>query len=64
MDAEIVAFSRKYSQVISEVFRGKQAPQTVKWSDNSQFEIGQGFVQLDFQQRSQLLVLFFANAKR
>jgi hypothetical protein len=46
------------------VFRGKQAPQTIKWSPNSQFEIGQGFVQLDFQQQSQLLVLFFANAKR
>jgi hypothetical protein len=64
MDAEIVEFSRKYSEVISAVFRGKQAPQTIKWSPNSQFEIGQGFVQLDFQQQSQLLVLFFANAKR
>lgn len=64
MDAEIVEFSRKYSEVISAVFRGKQAPQTIKWSASSQFEIGQGFVQMDFQQRTQLLVLFFSTAKR
>lgn len=64
MDAEIGEFSRKYSLVISEVFRGKQAPQTIKWSPNSQFEIGQGFVLMDFRQQSQLLVLFFTPAKR
>ena len=40
MDAEIGELSRKYSRVISEVFRGKQPPQTIKWSPNGQFEIG------------------------
>ncbi|WP_188589720.1 hypothetical protein [Achromobacter denitrificans] len=40
MDAEIGELSRKYSRVISEVFRGKQPPQKIKWSPNGQFEIG------------------------
>jgi hypothetical protein len=40
MDAEIGELSRKYSPVISEVFRGKQPPQAIKWSPNGQFEIG------------------------
>lgn len=64
MDAEISEFSRKYSSVISEVFRAKQAPQTIQWGENSRFEIGQGFVLMDFRQQSQLLVLFFSTAKR
>ena len=40
MDAEIGESSRKCSPVILEVFRGKQPPQTIKWSPNGQFEIG------------------------
>lgn len=40
MDAEIGELSRKYSRVISEVFRGKQPPQTIKWSPNGRSRSG------------------------
>lgn len=64
IDNEIVIFSSKYGNVISEVFRGKRLPLSVKWTDDLQFEIGRGYVLMDYKQASQLLVLFFSDAKR
>jgi len=64
IDNEIVIFSRKYSNVISEVFQGKRPPLSVKWTEGFQFEIGRGYVLMDYKQASQLLVLFFSDEKR
>jgi len=64
IDNEIVIFSTKYSNVISEVFQGKRQPLSVKWAEDFQFEIGRGYVLMDYKQASQLLVLFFSDAKR
>lgn len=64
IDNEIVVFSKKYSSVISEVFQGKKPPISVKWTDDFQFEIGRGYVQMGYKQVLQLLVLFFSDAKR
>lgn len=64
IDNEIVVFSRKYSNAISEVFRGAKPPMSVTWTPDIQFEIGRGYVLMDYKQASQLLVLFFSNAKR
>jgi len=64
IDNEIVIFSTKYSNVISEVFQGKRQPLSVKWTEDFQFEIGRGYVLMDYKQASQLLVLFFSDAKR
>jgi len=64
IDNEIAIFSTKYSHVIAEVFQGKKQPLSVKWTDDFQFEIGRGYVLMDYKQASQLLVLFFSDAKR
>lgn len=64
IDNEIVVFSMKYSGVIAEVFQGKRQPLSVKWTEDFQFEIGRGYVLMDYKQASQLLVLFFSDAQR
>jgi len=64
MDDEIVEFSRKYSEVISSVFRGEKPPHTVPWTQGTQFEIGRGYVLMDFHRQSQLLLLFFSHVQR
>lgn len=64
IDNEIVVFSMKYSNVIAEVFQGKRQPLSVKWTQDFQFEIGRGYVLMDYKQASQLLVLFFSDAQR
>ncbi|WP_313387648.1 hypothetical protein [Achromobacter aegrifaciens] len=64
IDSEIVIFSSKYSNVIAEVFQGKRPPLSVTWTEGFQFEIGRGYVLMDYKQKSQLLVLFFSDAKR
>lgn len=64
MNYELTEFSNKYSKVISSVFLGVKPPLVVDWKADIRFEIGKGYVVMDFHQQSQLLVLFFSDAKR
>lgn len=64
IDTMFVQFSKKYSERIAATFRGTDRPFTVEWEKGVIFSVGQGYVELNFQQIAKVRVLYFSEQPR
>lgn len=64
LDALIQDVTHKYSGELEAIFLGKAEPHTLKWDDESDVELGRGYVQINYRKDIQLRVLYFSPAQR
>lgn len=62
MDALARDLANKFSDELEAIFLGKAEPHTVKWDADSVFELGRGYVQINYKGDTQLRVVYFSPA--